>query len=78
MTKAVTAPHGDGNEVAKALLNIGLQLRNLGNGDAATHMGAIEAHSIQIKEGCAAIAGALESVAEALKKIAHNMEEKSK
>jgi hypothetical protein len=42
-------------------------LRDLGNGDAATHMGAIEAHGLAVKEGAAEIASAIRELAEAIR-----------
>lgn len=49
-----------------ALENIGLGLKYLGNGDAGTSMGAIEAHSVQVQEGASSIAGALSEIARAI------------
>jgi len=41
-------------------------LRDLGNGNAATPMGAIEAHGVAVREAADSIAGALRGIAEGL------------
>ncbi len=41
-------------------------LRDLGNGDAATPMGAIEAHGVAVKEAADRIADALQGIADGL------------
>ncbi len=48
--------------------------RELGNGGAATPMGALEAHGAVIKEAGEDIASALRSVADAIVQVATEME----
>lgn len=50
-------------------------LRLLGNADAATPMGAIEAHGVAIRETGEKIAGELASIAEAIDNLAEAMRE---
>lgn len=50
---------------AKALESCSYQLRELGNGNAATSMGALEAHGLMVKEAGASIADALGSLSDA-------------
>ena len=45
--------------VAIALNNVAYQIRSLGNGNAASPMGAIEALSVQIREGLDGIAASV-------------------
>lgn len=63
----------DGLNVADALNNIALAItsaaRDLGNGGAATPMGAIEAHGLAIKEAANVIAEALSAVAMAIEAV---------
>jgi hypothetical protein len=47
----------------EALTDIGVHLKYLGNGDAATTMGAIENLAVQIKEGFENLASALRELA---------------
>ncbi len=68
-----SAAEGD---VAKALQGIAYQLKCLGNGDALTQMGAIEAHGVVVKEAGEAIAGGLHEVARAIEKLAEAVEAK--
>jgi len=51
-------------EVAAAIRS---GLRNLGNGDAATSMGALEAHGKAVWEGAEMIAGAIGDLATAIR-----------
>jgi hypothetical protein len=64
----------DYTNVATALGSIAYQLKNLGNADAATPMGAIEAHgkvvSEAITDGLSAVADAMSEQAEAQREIA--------
>ena len=41
----------------------------LGNGDAITHMGALEAHGKAVLEGCTAVASAISDLAEAVRQL---------
>lgn len=63
--------YGDQENVASALLAIGDAIvrasYNLGNGNAATQMGALEAHGLAVKQGCEAIASAISELAEAIR-----------
>ena len=63
-------------DVAKALQGIAYQLKWLGNGDAIAQMGAIEGHSVMVKEAGEAIAGGLHEVARAIEKLAEAVETK--
>ena len=45
--------------IAEGLKDVAYALKYLGNGDAATSMGAIEALSVQIREGFSAVADAI-------------------
>jgi hypothetical protein len=56
----------DDNEIAKALQTIGVHLKYLGVGDAATTMGAIEFLGVSLKEGMQNIAGAIRELAAAV------------
>ena len=55
------AEHDGAYAIAYALLRVAYQLKYLGNGNAATPMGAIEALGAVHKEGLASIADALAS-----------------
>jgi len=57
-------------EVAEAIEKIAMALKYLGNGDASTTMGAIEAHGMAIKESSETISSSLNSIAIALTEIA--------
>lgn len=59
-----------GDNAMSALLLIGRALRDLGNGNAATNMGAIEAHGKAVLDGSERIAGALTEVAAAIDRLA--------
>lgn len=50
--------------IASALRDVAVALKYLGNGDASTTMGAIEAHSVQVREGLSEVATALQAIAE--------------
>jgi hypothetical protein len=52
---------------AQQLARLVSALRDLGNGNAATQMGAIEAFSVVMQEGLGAIATALGELAEAIR-----------
>lgn len=64
--------HMDGSSVLsppppdKGLESVAYALRCLGNGNAATHMGAIENLAVKVDEGTSAMARALGSLAEAV------------
>jgi hypothetical protein len=71
----------DENEVANALQNIATQLKYLGNGDAATTMGAIEALGMQLEKSAEIIAAAIppsdyigDAISEGLHAIAEAIE----
>lgn len=51
-------------------------LKRLGTGDAATPMGAIEAHALEVKNAGEAIAGSLESIATAINRLADSIDAK--
>jgi hypothetical protein len=66
----------DGKNIASGLDYIGRMLRDLGNADAATPMGAIEGLGLVIKEGLSAVASSNESIAEALSEITSAIRER--
>jgi len=58
-------------EVADA---ISVGLKYLGNGNAATQMGAIEGHAVAVKEAADTIAAALRDVADAIERTINQVE----
>ncbi len=52
--------------LAKSLSSIAVHLKYLGNGDAASPMGAIENLAVKLEEGSEQIAGGLHAIAEAI------------
>ena len=60
----------DSETIEEALDGIAYQLRSLGNGDASTPMGAIEAHGKVMKEGLESVASGLNAIAEAISELA--------
>lgn len=56
----------DGTAIAKALDGVAARLSDLGNGDAATPMGAIEAHGLVFKDGLCDHVLALDRLTEAI------------
>lgn len=59
----------DEQNITDALFKIAYQIKNLGNADASTPMGAIEALGAVHKEGMEAIAGAIHALADAISNI---------
>lgn len=53
-------------ELHMSIDRVASALRYLGTGNAATQMGAIEVLSVELKQGCQAIADALTLIAEAI------------
>lgn len=53
--------------IAEALSSISLQLKYLGNGDAATPMGAIEAFGVCFLQGCGEIASSVNNLADSVR-----------
>ena len=53
-------------DIAEALTHIGHALGRLGNGDATTHFGAIEGHSMAVRDGLEGIADSLSDIAASL------------
>jgi hypothetical protein len=53
--------------IARSLDLVARALRDLGNGDAATPMGAIEAMSVKLNEGLSSISTSIEMLADAVK-----------
>ncbi len=47
-------------QISVSLDRIATQLKYLGNGDAMTPMGAIEAHSVNVRDGLNGVASAIE------------------
>lgn len=48
------------SDISSSLDKVATALRNLGNADAATPMGAVENLAKEIRDGCESIAGAIE------------------
>lgn len=57
----------DETSLEDAILSVASQLKWLGNGDASTHFGAIEAHGMQIEKAGQAIADAISDLADAIR-----------
>jgi len=53
--------------IADNLGAIGFWIKHLGNGDAATSMGAIENHAVAVREGLADVADAIRGLASAIR-----------
>ena len=51
---------------AQAIQNCAFQLKQLGNADAATSMGAMEAHGVMIKDAGESIASAIVSLSDSI------------
>lgn len=73
-----TSPNvADSNYEAANMVDVidrlGHQIQNaakwLGNGDASTHMGALEAHGKAVLDGCTAVASAISDLAEAVREL---------
>jgi hypothetical protein len=58
------------NPVAEGLQSIAYALRQLGLADAATSMGAVEAHMVAVEKAGDSIASALTGIAEAMERVA--------
>ena len=56
------------NDIADGLKSISTALHYLGNGNAATEMGAIEAFSVVFEKSVDRLADSLNNIAEALRK----------
>lgn len=74
--EAITAAFAqeDDTNVVDALMSMSRALRDLGNGNAATSLGGLEAHGMTMLEGANNIAGALAGVAEAINRLAEAVE----
>ena len=55
--------------IARALLDVAIQLKYLGVGNAATQMGAIEVLAMEVKEGTARMAEAMALIAQEISDI---------
>jgi hypothetical protein len=53
--------------IATGLGSVARAIKALGNGNAASQMGAIEAASMKIHQGLESVAGALREIAEAMR-----------
>lgn len=77
----VSDANGEAANVVDALAGIGRMVwesaKHLGNGTADTGFGAIEGHSMMVKDAGERIASALNGVASALDRIAAALEDKS-
>lgn len=62
--------YDEDDPIEVALSNIAHALYCLGNQNAGTDMGAIEAHGLAVKEGCQAITDGLHDIADALREQA--------
>lgn len=56
--------------IAKSIDGLSKQVKNLGNGNACTDMGAIEAYSVVVKEGFSEMTEAITKLAAAVEDIA--------
>jgi len=63
------------DQIAKAIDRLATHVKYLGVGDAATTMGAIEYLATRIEKGGEDIAGSLDGLAEAIRKVASALEE---
>jgi hypothetical protein len=63
--------------VVDALRDIASALKSLGNGNAATPMGAVEAHGVAVRESGALASDALQNIADALLAISAGIGEAS-
>ena len=67
----------DGNDLNEAMTDAANMIRGairdaakeLGNGDASTRMGALEAHGLAIKEAAREIADAIRELADAVREL---------
>jgi len=66
MTTRISTPGEAATAIAASLESVARQLGYLGNGNAASQMGAIEHLAMQVREGCGDIASALREVAQAI------------
>ena len=55
--------------IADAVFDVARALRLLGNADASTPMGALEAHGAMVLEASENIAGGLDNIADAIREI---------
>jgi hypothetical protein len=62
----MTREYHDPDDLHEPLLAIARALRDLGNGDAATRMGGLEAHAKVLSETGERIAGAIEGAGRAI------------
>lgn len=60
-------PRLDEDDLTTAVFAIARALRDLGNGDACTPMGGLEALGVALVDACGRIADALNNVAEAIR-----------
>lgn len=67
VSEVVKNDHGHPANVVDVLDDIARALRLLGNADAATPMGGLEAHGAAILEAADKVAGGLHDVAEAIR-----------
>lgn len=65
----------DGRTLVEALDGVGRRLRELGNGDAATAMGALEAHGQAVLDAAETLRREVAGVAEALETVAAALRE---
>ena len=68
---------GDDRTVADALMSAAINLKYLGNGDAATQMGAIEALGAHIGEKIDGMSTAISELADAVHDLGDKFEDKS-
>ena len=66
----VETPNGDDANIVDAVAMVARALHELGNADAATPMGAIEAHGKAVKESGEEVASGLRAVSISLDEIA--------
>jgi hypothetical protein len=68
---------GDNRTLADALMSVAINLKYLGNGDAATQMGAIEALGVHIGEKIDGMSTAISELADAVHDLGDKFEDKS-
>ena len=65
----------DPDPVADAINNLATQIKYLGNGDASTSMGGMEALGLEIKNAGSAVAAAIHDLAAAQREVAFSNNE---
>ena len=66
-----------GANIVDALFAIARALRDLGNSDAATPMGGLEALGLAIKEGCEDVGNAIRSLSDSVDRMTQQIDDTS-